>query len=88
MCHRELNRKVKPFSLSKLHGYANRPVLFFLDSHVPQERNEGNKSTQAEDSSGEDPAKLVSERVKSNGGDQNIEILCDESGMRGCWFRC
>ncbi|KAL2467080.1 Agenet domain-containing protein/bromo-adjacent-like proteiny (BAH) domain-containing protein [Abeliophyllum distichum] len=138
MCHREFkNGKVKPFSLTKLRGYSNQPILFFLDSHVPQQRNEGHKSTQVEDSSHEDPAKKVPKRVRSSrnqnleigyfGGDamisdsqvpkrrrtkvkitmsgknligpeppsrewsevnQNIELLCEDSGMRDCWFRC
>lgn len=106
MCHKEFkNDKVKSFSVSKLHGYYNQPILSHLDSSFSRTRNEGHKLSEEAAKCGPPILRL---KIKMSSKEPigidlvgpeaqlqvpskvnaNIELLCEDSGMRGCWFRC
>lgn len=77
LCHREFkNNRTDIFNLNQIHGYFNQPIHSLLKSLVTAPCNDQEKSASGTES-GAVP-----------NGTENIEVLSEDIGNRGCWLRC
>ncbi|KAG6472310.1 hypothetical protein ZIOFF_069770 [Zingiber officinale] len=83
LCFRQYSKnKFKPFDLRTLRGYFNQAVLSCFG--ICNETGKGDE----EIGYGSTKEHFGPRRTRFVKVGEKIELLCQDSGIRGCWFRC